>query len=310
METTAPARAAPQHAVRVASQQLAADDVASVPLHAPRPAWLTRHAVALVVLDALAMTVATLTAKVSWLGFDAEPLFIRSFSIPHAALTVVTVPTWIAILGVTGAYDLGPFANDAKVWSRLVRGGAQLLAVIAVAYYFVHLEQLGRGILVGLIPLAVVLTAAGRYAAQVVLSRLRRHGWSHRTALLVGHRRSVESARHQIDARPEAGITVVGTSLVGVDDRVRPAPHPPGQADGGPGRSDAVAQVARALARTGAESVIVTGGLEHGELRRIAWMIEGTGIALLVTPAPADLQEIGSSTFTPLAGVPLLRFDA
>ena len=49
-------------------------------------------------------------------------------------------------------------------------------------------------------------------------------------------------------------------------------------------------------------------GLAQGELRDIAWMLEGTGIALLVTPAPADLQEL-PSVMRPVAGLPLLYLD-
>jgi hypothetical protein len=54
--------------------------------------------------------------------------------------------------------------------------------------------------------------------------------------------------------------------------------------------------------------VIITGGLAQGELRDIAWMLEGTGVALLVTPAPADLQEL-PSVMRPVAGLPLLYLD-
>lgn len=172
METTARARAAPWPDARSATgpDTDIVGDIAN--LRVPRPAWLTRYAGVLVVLDALAMAAATLTAKISWLGIDPEPLAIRSFSIPYWALALVTVPTWIALLGIAGAYDLGPFGTSQRVWLRLVRAGAQLLAVVAVAYYFAHLEQLGRGVLVGLIPLAVVFTVAARVVAGAGLEAL------------------------------------------------------------------------------------------------------------------------------------------
>jgi hypothetical protein len=311
-----------------------ADAPVEVDLRVPRPAWLTRYALGLVALDALAMAAATLTAKISWLGIDPEPLDIRSFSIPYSALVLVTVPTWVAILGIVGAYDLGPFGTNPRVWSRLVRAGAQLLAVIAVAYYVAHLAQLGRGVLVALIPLAVAFTAVARGGARLVLDQLRHHGRARRTALLVGHQRGVETMMHQIDARPDAGVDVVGVSLLGRDDRAttsgtgeRPAADaaatngnskrngnvPAGNVPAGNAASshavDRAAIVARALARTGAETVIVTSGLEHGQLRNIAWMLEGTGIPLLVSPAPADLQELSTTPLRPVAGLPLLYLN-
>jgi hypothetical protein len=44
--------------------------------------------------------------------------------------------------------------------------------------------------------------------------------------------------------------------------------------------------VAGAVARTGAETVIIAGALAPGRLRDIAWRLEGTGVDLLVTPGP------------------------
>lgn len=323
METTARARAAPLRDVRSATRPDTDATGGRIDLRVPRPAWLTRYALVVVGLDALAMAAATLTAKISWLGLDPEPLYIRSFSIPYSALVLVTVPTWVAILGIVGAYDLGPFGTNPRVWARLIRAGAQLLAVIAVAYYLVHLEQLGRGVLVGLIPLALVFTAVGRVGALIVLDQLRHHGRARRTTLIVGHRRGVETVMHQIDARPDAGVAVVGVSLVGEGadgagngDGARTGTDAGADGNGAdrrdttsPEGTDRTGVVARALARTGAETVIVTGGLEHGQLRRIAWMLEGTGVPLLVSPAPADLQELTDTRLRPVAGLPLLHLD-
>ncbi|HEX6570236.1 MAG TPA: hypothetical protein VF015_13770, partial [Acidimicrobiales bacterium] len=66
--------------------------------------------------------------------------------------------------------------------------------------------------------------------------------------------------------------------------------------------------VAEALARTGAETLVVTGGLPQGRLRDLAWMLEGTGIELLVTPTPADVEGLRSE-IRPVAGLPLLYLD-
>jgi hypothetical protein len=346
VETTAPARVAPRRDGRAAARPDADDATEPVDLHVPRPAWLTRYALVLVGLDALAMAAATLTAKISWLGIDPEPLHIRDFSIPYSALVLVTAPTWLAILGIAGAYDLGPFGTNPRVWSRLVRAGAQLLAVVAVAYYVVHLEQLGRGVLVGMIPLALAFTVIGRVGALFVLDQLRHHGRARRTALLVGHQRAVDTVMHLINARPDAGVEVVGVSLVGTDDDPRrPRNGHTGSADtddratagaNGDARSngrdqgtgqadtngnitngerpapppvDRAALITRSLTRTGAETVIVSGGLEHGQLQRLAWVLEGTGIVLLVTAAPADMQELTVTRMRPVAGLPLLHLD-
>jgi CoA-binding domain len=303
-------------------------------LRVSRPAWLTTYTGLLVVLDAVAMAAATLTAKISWLGINPESFHIRSVSIPYGALALLTVPTWVVLLALAGAYDLGPFATSARSWIQVVRAGAQLLAVIAVSYYILHLEMLGRGVLVGLVPLAVALTLGARAGARLGLDQLRRRGRARRTALVVGTQRGVDGFVQQVDARPTSGVAVVGLSILG-NESARVEASAPTKANGGgpsngggtvtpggngtestaaPTSRPAIAvtdrrrQLATALARMGAESVVITGGLAQGELRDIAWMLEGTGVALLVTPAPADLQEL-PSVMRPVAGLPLLYLD-
>jgi hypothetical protein len=304
-------------------------------LHVARPTWLIGYTGLLVVLDATAMAAATLAAKISWLGINPESFHIRSVSIPYGALALLTVPTWVVLLALAGAYDLGPFATSPRSWIHVVRAGAQLLAVIAVSYYILHLETLGRGVLVGLVPFAVALTLGARAWARVGLDQLRRRGRARRTALVVGTQRGVDGFVKQVDARPTSGVAVLGLSILGNEttgtDAVEPTngngarpsngARTPSPGSNGteassvaPAGRPAIAvtnrrrQLAASLARLGAESVIITGGLAQGELRDIAWMLEGTGVALLVTPAPADLQEL-PSVMRPVAGLPLLYLD-
>ena len=283
--------------------------------------------------DGAAMAAATLTAKISWLGINPESFHIRSVSIPYGALALLTVPTWVVLLALAGAYDLGPFATSPRSWIQVVRAGAQLLAVVAVSYYILHLETLGRGVLVGLVPLAVALTFGARAGARLGLDQLRRRGRARRTALVVGTQRGVDGFVQQVDARPASGVAIVGLSILGTEATTAAAPtngngtgprngsgtaSPGGNGAGattaGPtdeaaiGAGDRRRPLAAALSRTGAETVIITGGLAQGELRDIAWMLEGTGVALLVTPAPADLQEL-PSVMRPVAGLPLLYLD-
>ena len=363
-------------------------------LRVARPRWLITYTAALVVLDGTAMAAATLTAKISWLGINPEALHIRSFSVPYGALTLATVPTWLVLLALAGAYDLGPVASDSDEWTRVIRAGAQLLAVIAVSYYIVHLALLGRGVLAGTVPLAVILTLAGRTVAHTVLGELRRRGHGRRTALVIGSQDGVDAFVRHVESRPTAGVTVVGVAVIGDDDPTvagPPAPPstgdlaavataeasvhrtPPGAGSGpgdegtrqpgngngglgsngidaggdhsantgngnatgngnggtdvggtganGSGETDAgdaaghaatahphPLVVSDALARTAAETLIVTGGLAQGQLRDIAWMLQGTGVELLVIPTPADIEGLRTE-IRPVAGLPLLYLD-
>jgi len=292
VETTALTRSA---LVGDGSRPISADQ--PIQLRVGRPRWVATYTAALVVLDGIAMAAATLGATISWLGIDPESLHIRSFSIPYGALALATVPTWLVLLALAGAYDLGPFASSAGAWTHVVRAGAQLLAVVAVAYYILHLAMLGRGVLAGTIPLAVALTLVGRAVARAGLSALRRRGHARRTALVIGTARGVDAFRRQLDSHPAAGITVVRAEVIGET------------ADSAAFDGPAAVTVTGTLAESGAETLIVTGGLAQGQLRDIAWALEGTGIDLLVVPTPSNIEGL-QSEIRPVAGLPLLYLDS
>jgi Glycosyl transferases group 1 len=256
-----------------------------------RPRWLAGFVAALVSADAVAMGAATLGAKVSWFGFDSAPLYIRSVTMPYNALALVTVPLWLVLLALAGAYDVGPTGAIRGHWKLIVRAGAQLLAVVAVGFYVLHLALLGRGMLVALIPLAVALTLALRAVIGASLARLRRRGRACRPALVIGRRRGAEAVVTQLQMRPSSGLTPADVLVLD-----------------GPGGSATVREVTAALARTRAEVLVVTGGLARGQLRDLAWALEGTGIELLVTPAPAEMEGLRAD-IRPIAGLPLLYLD-
>ena len=94
------------------------------------------------------------------MGLDTDDAFrVRWVEVPYPALAVATVPTWLVILALADAYDIGPFGSTTRMWTRAVRAGAQLLAVVAVSYYVLHLALVGRGVLAATVPLAVGLDA-------------------------------------------------------------------------------------------------------------------------------------------------------
>ena len=309
------------------------------PVHTSRPRWLAVYTGVLVAVDAVAMAAATLTSNAAWLGIRSGDLHIRSFAIPYAALVLVTVPTWLVILALVGAYDLGPFGNsDRTVRVRIVRAGTQLLAVVAVSYYVVRLAMLGRGILMALIPLGVVFTLALRAGAAAGLHLARRRGHARRTAVVVGNEQAVDAVVDRVERTQAPAITVAGVvildgetghDVVPGNGHGRANGHGNGKGSGavtsagngrvraetaGPDRSttDAVQPdpqvVAAAVDRTGAETVIIAGPLAPDRLRDIAWRLEGTGVDLLVTPGP-DGGEVRPSPRSPVPSLALPHPD-
>ena len=237
------------------------------------------------------MGAATLVAKVSWFGFDSAPLQIRSFTVPYSALALATVPTWLVILALAGAYNVGPTGVITGVGHRVVWAGAQLLAVVAVAYYVLHLAMLGRRAR-GADP-----AGGGAHAA----------GSHRRRADDAGPAPPGPGQPYRARRGPTAGRRIARRPAGGPPDR-RADPGGHGRRRVVPGPGDTVAEVTEALAQTGAEVLVVTGGLARGRLRDLAWALQGTGVELLVTPAPAELEGLRTE-IRPIAGLPLLYLD-
>jgi len=64
----------------------------------------------------------------------------------------------------------------------------------------------------------------------------------------------------------------------------------------------------RALTSTGADLLIVTGGMTGSDLRSLTWRLEGSGVAVMVAPTVAGLAG-PQLDVRPVAGLPLLYVD-
>jgi FlaA1/EpsC-like NDP-sugar epimerase len=273
------------------------------------PRWLHKHVQLLVVLDALAAAAATLASKALAFGLgSAAELHVRSVQIPYAALMVLSVPAWLVVLASTRCYDVGPFGTGNAEVRRVVSAGAHFLAVMAVAYYVLHLENLGRGFVAAMVPFATGFTLMGRALARYQLRLQRQHGHATRQALVMGQPRHTALLLDHLASHPFSGIVPVLAAVPGGEAELRRqalAPLP------GLRMADALADVPdvlAALTTTGADLLIVTGGMTSGELRKLTWRLEGTGVAVMVAPTVAGLAGPRLDV-RPVAGLPLLYVD-
>jgi FlaA1/EpsC-like NDP-sugar epimerase len=271
----------------------------------PTPPWIHRHVQLLVLLDALAAGSATWLAKLHTFGTAQAELHVRSFEIPYAALMIATVPTWLAVLATSRCYDVGPLGTGNSEARRVISAGAHFLAVIAVAYYLAHLEDLGRGFLIAMVPLATVLTLAGRAAARYQLHLQRSGGHAQRRAVIAGSLDKVQQLVDHLAAHPGGGVRPVA-ALVAHRNGDTATPLRFGGAQlpvvGSP---DAALD---ALARTDADLLIVTGASAPGSLRQLTWQLEGSGIDVMVAPTAAHLAG-PQLDMRPVAGLPLFYVD-
>ena len=265
------------------------------------PGWLRRHLRLLVLLDAAAVTVATLSAKLLSFGPGPDHLTVRGMEIPYNALTFLTVPAWLVVLGMSRSYDIGPFGTGQREMRRVVSAAAHFLALIAVAYYVVHLERLGRGFLIVIVPLATALTLLGRFGARGWLQVQRSRGQAMRRAVVLGPRRQVRLLADHLLAHPGAGVVPVAAVVPG-DSRALPA------GDGQLPVAGSPDDVVGALGAVGADLLLITGNLAPGELRKLTWQLEGSGVDVLVAPTVGHTIT-PQLDVRPIAGLPLLYVD-
>jgi FlaA1/EpsC-like NDP-sugar epimerase len=266
-----------------------------------RPPWLRQHLRLLVLLDAVAVTVATLSAKLLSIGPGSEHLVIRGVEVPYNALAVAAVPTWLVVLGMSRSYDIGPFGAGHNEMRRVVSAAAHFLALVAVAYYVVHLERLGRGFLIVIVPLATAFTLLGRFAARGLLHLRRSRGQAVRRAVVMGPRRQARLLAGHLLAHSAAGVVPVA-ALVPGDSPALPAGGGELPVAGSPD------DVRAALAQAGADLLLITGSLAPGELRKLTWQLEGSGVDVLVAPSVGRLTT-SQLDVRPVAGLPLLYVD-
>lgn len=265
------------------------------------PAWLRRHLRLLVLLDAIAVAAATLSAKMLSFGPGPDHLTVRGLEIPYNTLAALTVPTWLVVLGMSRSYDIGPFGTGHREMRRVVSAAAHFLALIAVAYYVVHLERLGRGFLIVIVPLATGFTLLGRFGARGWLQVQRSRGQAMRRAVVLGPRRQARLLADHLLAHPGAGVVPVA-ALVPGESAALPAGGLRLPVAGTPD------DVLGALGDVGADLLLITGSLAPGELRKLTWQLEGSGVDVLVAPTVGRINR-PQLDVRPVAGLPLLYVD-
>jgi exopolysaccharide biosynthesis polyprenyl glycosylphosphotransferase len=273
-----------------ASDQQALRDYAQLGEVVPTtPGWLKRYTAAVVGLDLLAALVAVLVA---WSLKPEGPMWM---------LAVLTVG-WVTALAMGRTYEHRFVGSGSEEYKRLFHAGVITLAALATyAYATVAASQPGlRGVVVYGLPLAMVLSLVGHWAARQTLHSLRTRGRCMQQVVVVGLERSVAELIRSIRREPHAGLNIAAACI----DRPR------GDTVEGVavmGDSDHVVDVLREV---GADTVAVTSwsDVSQNDLRRLSWDLEGSGVTLLVAPRLTDISG-PRIHIRPVAGLPLLNVE-
>jgi exopolysaccharide biosynthesis polyprenyl glycosylphosphotransferase len=263
--------------------------------------WHRPYAVVLLFLDYAAVALANLVTisfyEKAPSGFQgARPLF--------DLIAYVFLPlAWLLVLWGNGAYDRRYLGIGTDEFKRVMRTTVTLTASLSLlAFLTQKAGQLSR--------LSVLFSMLGglffvtvfRYGARRVLSLVRRKGRASHRMLLVGSLNEALEVYTAITRNPAAGMAPIA---IHVSDAYPTARHAQAPVPVHAGR-DVVALV-REL---GADTVAVCGSAsgEPGELRRLAWQLEGTGVDLVVAPQLTDIA--GPRVhIRPVEGLPLLYVE-
>ncbi|MEV5412368.1 sugar transferase [Thermopolyspora sp. NPDC052614] len=284
----------------------------------PSSIWTRAYARVLVLGDVACAMIAceVVLGTRLWLGaFIPWPEVLFGFGLAAA---------WPGALGMAGAYGKRVHGEGSDEFRAVFNGGVSLTAAVAIGAYATQ-TLLARSFVMGMMPLATLLTLVFRHRMRRRLHQRRMEGEYMRRVVAVGHRESVMDLVIQFRRQPYHGMNVVAACLP--PGRVPPdgeAGVPP-EAEPGTGR-DAMAdvrldidgvpvlgdftRVAEVVDKVSADAVAVLAcpELDGAALRRLAWSVEPKGTDLFVAPALMDVAGPRTS-IRPVAGMPLLYVE-
>ncbi|WP_210480590.1 sugar transferase [Naasia sp. SYSU D00948] len=270
------------------------------------PSWVAAYKLRLVVTDTLLIAFAVGGSQLLWFGLDNEQVQVSDGSIPwlsYSVTSVLLVAGWLAALHFYGSRDQRLLGAGLDEYARVADASFRLFGLVAIVALLVHAD-LARGYIITAFPLGVALLTLSRWLWRQWLRRERRRtGRFLIRVLLVGSAHSVEHLVGEIDRRPYLGFDLVGACYTG------PAPEHGRAAELEVlGDLDDVSVVAKerdlhAVALAGSE------GLPAGQVRRLAWELESTGVDIMVAPAITDVAgpRIHSR---PVGGLPLIYVES
>jgi exopolysaccharide biosynthesis polyprenyl glycosylphosphotransferase len=269
--------------------------------------WHRPYVLILLVLDLAATLVA------SWIGatflekaqsgfHNRHLLFLHNDRLFFFFAYIALPLGWIVILWANGTYDRRYLGLGSEEFKRVVRASVMVVACVSLLA-FATVTKLSRGTvaLVSLSALLFILIC--RYFARQILHVARRrtgHG-AHRM-VLVGPLPEALEVYTAVTRSPAAGLIPVAIHLTDGYAAARgietPVPVYAGR------------DVLSLVREVAADTIAVCGSAsaEPGELRRLAWQLEGTGVDLVVAPQLTDIA--GPRVhIRPIEGLPLLHVE-
>jgi exopolysaccharide biosynthesis polyprenyl glycosylphosphotransferase len=249
-----------------------------------------------IALDYIAVCLANVTAIAT---FNQAGSGLGAFLNPTAYLFLPL--GWCLVMWGQGAYDRRYLGVGTDEFKRVVRASWTVVAIVAfIAFSFqAKVSRLSVGVaLVGGLLFVVLLRYAARRGLYLVREKT---GIAINRMLLIGTLQESLEVYATIARNPEAGLVPVGIHLA---EGYAPNPAMPTPVPVYAGRD--VPTLVREL---NVDTIAVCGSASaEGELRRLAWQLEGTGIDIAVAPQLTDIA--GPRVhIRPIEGMPLLYVE-
>jgi exopolysaccharide biosynthesis polyprenyl glycosylphosphotransferase len=264
--------------------------------------WHRSYQAALAGLDLTAALLASIVAvnftDTPYAGFidrgQIEPLYYWSVWLLLPAL-------WVLVLWGTGSYDRRYLGLGTDEFKRVVRAALMVLAIVSFLALTFKADVSRATVAVVLLGAAVFI-AALRFAARLTLHRMRAAGRAVQRVLLIGSYPEALEVYRAVHRSPSAGLVPVGIYVTEGASSVRNLDTPVPVFAG--------LDVVTCAEQLEADTLAVCGSAsaEPGDLRRLAWQLEGTGRDLIVAPQLTDIA--GPRVhIRPVEGLPLLHVE-
>jgi len=291
------------------SFEILPDAAPQAPNGVPRSSWLRSrrrastwhrpYTLLLVTTDYCAAAFASFTAIAN---LDKAQSGFKDHPGLFAVVAYLLLPLgWLVVLWTQGAYDRRYLGAGTDEFKRVVRASWTVVAIVAFAAFAFKAEvsRLSVGVaLIGALAYIVLL----RYLLRHGLYLLRAQGRANHRLLLVGTLPETLEVHAAITRNRQAGLVPVGIhateGYAGLTGHDLPVPLYAGR------------DIAALVHEIGADTIAVCGSAsaEPGELRRLAWQLEGTGVDLVVAPQLTDIA--GPRVhIRPVEGLPLLYVE-
>jgi exopolysaccharide biosynthesis polyprenyl glycosylphosphotransferase len=209
---------------------------------------------------------------------------------------------WVLVLWGTGSYDRRYLGLGTDEFKRVLRGGVTVAASVSFLAFATKTDLSRLSVataLAGALAFILLFRFLARYALHVLRRRV---GHAAHRMVLIGTLPETLEVFTAVTRSPSAGLIPVAIHLTdgyaaarGID---TPVPVYAGR------------NVLALVREVGADTIAVCGSAssEPGELRRLAWQLEGSGIDLVVAPQLTDIA--GPRVhIRPIEGLPLLHVE-